>query len=71
MAALTSYQFIFLCGTLTDSQQNDEEPGGVKRTKTVDSSQEQQGNAQEKSNKEQHSCKTGHLSKLTEINENV
>jgi len=49
-----------------DLQENDVEPGGVKRTRTMQSSEkQQQGNVQEKSTKGQHSCKTGHLSKLS------
>lgn len=50
----------------TDSQQKNEEPEGFKKTKTAESAEEQQGNPQEKSNTEQHYCKTGHLSKLHE-----
>ena len=55
---------VFQFGT-TDLQENDAEAGGVKRARTVESTKkQQQGNVQEKSNKGQHSCKTGHLSKL-------
>lgn len=63
--------YFFLSGT-TDLQQNDAEPGGVKRTRTVESAEkQQQGNVQEKSNKGQHSCKTGHLSKQSEIKDRL
>ena len=60
--------YIFLSGTL-DLQENDAEPGGVKRTRTVESTEKQpQGNVKDRSKKGQHSSKTGHLSKLSQVN---
>ena len=58
--------YYFSLSGATDLQENDAETGGVKRTRTMQSSEKQkQRNVQEKSKKGQHSCKTGHLSKLS------
>lgn len=55
----------FDCQFSTDSQEKDTEPAGIKKIRTTESAVKQQTvNTQDKS--KQHSCKTGHLSKLTE-----
>ena len=52
----------------TDIQEGEKELASAKKMKTVNSAEKKQaGNAREKTKKkEEHSCKTGHLSMLTE-----
>ncbi|KAL9959941.1 hypothetical protein ACROYT_G033320 [Oculina patagonica] len=54
-----------------DSQQNDEEPEGVKRMKTVESAEKRRGKAQEKSHSDDHSCKNKHLYAVDEEDRNI
>lgn len=52
----------------TDVQEGEKELAGAKKMKTVNTAEKKQaGNAREKTQrKEEHSCKTGHLSMLTD-----
>lgn len=62
-----SHHAVFVLLT-TDIQEGEKELASAKKMKTVNSAEKKQaGNAREKTKKkEEHSCKTGHLSMLTE-----